>query len=452
MSSSAGGIRVLDTWCEYFTPEGYPYYFNTVSGETTWEAPSEFPSLYTSSDPATCVSPELLEHNSVRPAAALNKRQSSFQPLEKLAISERRPAADSNTSRSTDSEPKVTDEIVGDKSKTEPRDVDKVPPVAGPLPAHGHLVIRDENDQEVLELEADDYFEDNGRSYYMADEDSEWGVPKHYVLGTRVLVCAIAVALIWCTSLSLSAGIAAFFITSPNSNEIFRTWDVTYHIAREEKHAHELCADEQIARCNTALNTTAYSMKAASEVAQARNTETVAAVSLTTALCQTAQLSIFTSTQKWIELSPTSNILRYLNCSAADQANLRLMFGDVGQVANTQYSLNELYARQQEALLAQTAASINNWTLYNQQYFGLKGVELSNVALNMEQLSLPTVQLINMTLPEYALQTGNLTACIVQPAGCPWGRSVVAQYHDLELAANKTYKALSAIAQKNYQT
>ena len=73
----------------------------------------------------------------------------------------------------------------------------------------------------------------------------------------RLMICILAISLLWVTSLQIAIGIVDTYISAPSMNAVIVSCENSYNILSDEKDAFGECVARQLEDCNTEL-TTAY--------------------------------------------------------------------------------------------------------------------------------------------------------------------------------------------------
>ena len=81
----------------------------------------------------------------------------------------------------------------------------------------------------------------------------------------RVIVCMLAVSMLWLTSLQVAIGIMDAYISTPTMTAVIKSCDHSYKVVSEERTAFGECVAVQLTNCNTEL--TASFMEEKSKVA-----------------------------------------------------------------------------------------------------------------------------------------------------------------------------------------
>lgn len=74
------------------------------------------------------------------------------------------------------------------------------------------------------------------------------------IIGNRLIVCLLALALLWMTSLQNAISIINVFIRTPRLNTVISVCQRSYNSISEEKKFFGECVDSQLAHCNRGLN------------------------------------------------------------------------------------------------------------------------------------------------------------------------------------------------------
>ena len=86
-----------------------------------------------------------------------------------------------------------------------------------------------------------------------SDEDER----NSRIFCNRVIVCMLAVSMLWLTSLQVAVGIMDAYISTPTMTAVIKSCDHSYNVVSEERIAFGECVAVQLTSCNTQL-TTAY--------------------------------------------------------------------------------------------------------------------------------------------------------------------------------------------------
>lgn len=72
--------------------------------------------------------------------------------------------------------------------------------------------------------------------------------------GNRMIICTIAVTLIWMTTLRMAVGLVDMFITAPSATHVWNTCSFSKDVVEDQSEFYEVCANKQVDTCNNDLS------------------------------------------------------------------------------------------------------------------------------------------------------------------------------------------------------
>jgi WW domain len=287
------------------------------------------------------------------------------------------------------------------------------------------------------------------RRFSQADEDDEFVLPARWVVLTRVMVCALAIAFLWITTLAYSRAIAGVFVDVPRTSEVIRTWDVAIDITRLEKRWHNLCADVQVNQCQNRLDAQINQYTRETINRQQRNRQVLQSTEVSSAKCNSASVRLYENFVKYVDID-VSRVSWLPECSLEERQKVLELTGDIGAVGSNTYALSADFARATSRIMDRNLESIRNRTAYDKAYVTDKTGELGNVAVNIRGVSAPHIGKINAAFNVTAALE-QYTACVAKlnDPNCPQA-GVMDTYKGIEQSLNNSYKALDRIARANY--
>ena len=269
-------------------------------------------------------------------------------------------------------------------------------------------------------------------------------MPYRYVFLSRLAIVTVAVILLWSTSLNIATGIATLFLQSPSAREVVRSWGVAAQVTTFERRAHITCGQTQITQCATRLNATVDRLAAESLATSKANENTAGDANSKAATCQSAQVSMYAATQKWVKVDSVGHVILWLpGCSNDERVKVQQLIGDIGEVSSNAYALNAGYTREVSAVASQTIQSINNRTVYDVNYVQDKLSFLNVLAFSLKVPSDIFKAAILAAYDGIKSLVNMLVTCLARADGnCIWGPSLVEQYRILERQFVQAYNDL----------
>lgn len=95
------------------------------------------------------------------------------------------------------------------------------------------------------------------------------------IFNNRVIVCLLAVSLLWMTSLQIAIGIMDAYVSAPSMSSVIAGCDHSYHTVQDQRTVFGECVARQLIACNTELTTAYIEEKARVAANEADNAATL---------------------------------------------------------------------------------------------------------------------------------------------------------------------------------
>jgi len=248
------------------------------------------------------------------------------------------------------------------------------------------------------------------------------------VLAIRVSVTFLAVVLLWVSSLTVAENIVSLGIQGPTTSQVVETWDLVINLAINEYDSYVACVDRQTTYCNQVLNQTLAQLEAQTAQYAQDNSNTVYQNKIASQNCNNNYLKLIYAMNNWTAACPNNNCTIYYDhtkCTQNEIDAVKLTLNDASQVKSQVYVINQQYARSQGVFADNAVSSVQNYSDYNANYFGLtKLAQLNSIVVNVNGLSV-NAKLNIQAQVDLSSQLNTMIQCLsVNPATaalCPGG-------------------------------
>jgi hypothetical protein len=245
-------------------------------------------------------------------------------------------------------------------------------------------------------------------------------VPRLWGGAMRAVICGLAVGLLWCTTLNISRGIAVLFIPSPDTRVIFESWKTVSAVAQVEHNGHISCAETAARLCQMQQDATvAAALNATS--GRTHNLQVATDIGNAASECVSAVKVVFTEVADWIAADVQHTLNWTGACSDDEEAQLlqALGAGEAG-ARSTSYSVSKQYVDNNNNTWNILQAQMEARAKYDRDYLANKTALFR--ALVPQIGGLPdayfraAVNLLNVSVP---LPAGIAIGCITNGSYCP---------------------------------
>eukprot|EP00966_Prymnesium_polylepis_P261996 6052268-Prymnesium_polylepis.1 len=221
--------------------------------------------------------------------------------------------------------------------------------------------------------------------------------PRHYFY--RALVCALAVALLWSSSLSVSRYVAASFVTVPPVNEVFTMCKRTYAEVKRQKAAHMSCTARQMQQCDARLARQLEDETRRSRTDALANRGVVRRAVELKQRCTAQQLATLDAIEHLQQASvPLVWSADRGACSADELQRAQAVVGDIGVVRDRAMSVASKYAQDVQLLQSLALTGIEARMDYDTQYVAAKTEALRALPGQLRSISRRQAQAMRAAL------------------------------------------------------
>jgi len=208
------------------------------------------------------------------------------------------------------------------------------------------------------------------------------------VLLHRALVCTMAVALLWSTSLSVSQYLTGLFVAVPPVNEVVGVCRHTYSEVHRQKAAHSSCAARQMDQCDRRLAAQMDAEARRSRQSAEANRATVRVAVQMKQECASQQMATLGAVERLQQAGVALVWTRDESaCSADERERAQAVVGDIGVVRDRALSLASGYTRDVQLLQALAFSGIDARIEYDAGYFERKTSALHQLPHELQSIA-----------------------------------------------------------------
>ena len=275
---------------------------------------------------------------------------------------------------------------------------------------------------------------------------------KDKSLYNRLLLCVLAICLMWCTSLKVASTFAGVFIQTPDLKDVYSSCNRAFDVTNDQRTSYVSCVEVQLGYCYMNLQSAADREAARVEKAREDNAVVVADARQNQIQCSSSFTSTRLSLQEWAKGG--SSLPYRPGCSAEDRNTIGDNVGDVSAVRSEAFGITTKYSEESDSTVGRLsdyavirarydANYMDNKTQYMQDDFEsfVDGINFPDVSMNVSFKTLfPNVDdLIKCVSPK-------------RPPGGPYSHSCPLQEwgaYDYLYYSQSQYKTLMDDARAN---
>ena len=171
----------------------------------------------------------------------------------------------------------------------------------------------------------------------------------------RMLLCIVAIAANWGTTLGIAKGFAARVIDVPSLDFVTSTCKAAYGVVKDERASHSKCVETQLSQCNTKLDRTTKKEDVRVEKLTKHNEDVVRRIEEVATNCSKSYTTLRFALEDWT--ANGGEIPLRTNAASSSSADLVCSPKDEGLFNQTMLGTQNTLALQTEALQMATAYS-----------------------------------------------------------------------------------------------
>ena len=238
----------------------------------------------------------------------------------------------------------------------------------------------------------------------------------------RLLMCCLAICLLWMTTLQVSVAIVSQQIPVPTIDSVIDSCSFAYSVIEVQREHYSACVDRQLTVCAVQYNK-AY-LTESDRVAQAEVSNSFLTRSFQTVVsnCSSSLLHAKQSLKAWSEGGVGYSLPFYPNCSTSDRQKVLNIIGSSssGQSKASLYDTAEDYSTLSDTTASHFSSYASALAAYNAEYVNNKTKHLQmQVQSLVSNVSVPHMLKLNHSLqPIYSIMVYIHTYihCIFKPS------------------------------------
>jgi hypothetical protein len=228
----------------------------------------------------------------------------------------------------------------------------------------------------------------------------------------RMAVCALAILLLWSTTLTLAQQIVSSTTVVPSFTSVYKTCKFAYNEVTVQQRWYEECAENQLAACAaTRQESLQQGVKRLSEE-QAHNTAVYEAIEHFQTTCSSNIGELFTALESHSSQIPSALVYQK-TCPATLRARLQAKLGDRAATSTSTLDTSEEYVKSSHSAISSLSDYATTLSAYNQAYLSNKTSRIKHgLAEQVNDVSATHIAAFNATLRALTTQVEQLVACI----------------------------------------
>ena len=188
---------------------------------------------------------------------------------------------------------------------------------------------------------------------------------KH--LRNRMKLCALAICLMWLSSLRVAVYFASFAMEIPTFHLLYKSCKGAFLVTLEERDQYSRCASVQIDQCFNTLETMIGSEKNRANQSSLLNSDTVLHARQSRDQCNSVYISLQQSLETWVnngQSLPFDNT----TCSLDDQHNIMRTLGGYDAALSVAYDLSEKFTVESQDTVQRLTQYAKRRAVYDETY------------------------------------------------------------------------------------
>jgi hypothetical protein len=229
----------------------------------------------------------------------------------------------------------------------------------------------------------------------------------------RLIVCTLAVTMLWTTSLQISTAIATWIVPVPLLSVVVDHCRFAYHETNDHKKKYEQCVNFQVATCKLNLNKASELEISRVSAMETANALFLAQFTSTVGNCSTSVQNAKLITNAWLSGGSLYSIPYLSTCSVDDRTSMQSLLGDESASKSSKLTTVSNYITDSDSRVARMAAYSKDLLQYNEEYLLNKTSSIKFTMLSLtDNISVNQVLQLNQTLQDVQASINELMACI----------------------------------------
>ena len=254
-------------------------------------------------------------------------------------------------------------------------------------------------------------------------------------LKNRMLMCALAVCLMWATSLRVAVIVVSFFIEVPPLESVVDSFKSAYQVTLDEKDRFAQCADVQIQQCDDELLEASYKEIKRVNVTTALNQDIVDAARKVQNDCSSAYTSLRYAIEAWVDAGHFLPYMDNSTCSAEDLSRLTSSVGDISEVRSEALSVSLGYSADSQSTVRRLAEYAELRAAYDAEYINNHTLKVQGELMAFAgEIEMPALN-VDKVFEDIQVDVDSLISCVsprsVDAGECPTFRGAQERLDDI---------------------
>ena len=222
------------------------------------------------------------------------------------------------------------------------------------------------------------------------------------VFAYRALICTLAIALLWSTSLSVARSVTQAYVSSPSFDGVVLECQQAYDEVKRQRGAHLQCTRRQLAQCDDSLGAALDAETRRTHTAAAANGALVNAALERQEGCAQRRLQALVSLQ---QLQAAGVALRWRrdwrseSCPSERLERARALVGDMSVATGEAMDVASGYAREMSMLHSLSLDRLDARVGYDDRYVREKGDALRSLPRALDDVSSEQARGLDLSPP-----------------------------------------------------
>jgi len=295
----------------------------------------------------------------------------------------------------------------------------------------------------------------------------------YYLLCNRLLLCSVAVCLLWATSLQICMGIVGVNINVPLLSSVTESCEFALHKVNQQREQYKQCAEIQLLNCQKQLDRSYTAERSRVDATERQNELFRVQVDHIVAKCTTSYQMAIQTINAWTAANPhpTKQELvpyYYSNCSAPHRSQVHSLIGTSSAAVtskNTVIRQSEQYSKSVDDTVFRLVDYTDSLSAYNNEYIHNKTSRLKLLSEKiLLDISAPRITSLGVSFDPVRTLLDHLLACATLSDNtnnnnnnnnnnqCPYEASFYDVYDKLSSATNARLQGISLVMQDIEET
>lgn len=305
----------------------------------------------------------------------------------------------------------------------------------------------------------------------------------YYLLCNRLLLCSVAVCLLWATSLQICMGIVGVNINVPLLSSVMESCEFALHKVNQQREQYKQCAEIQLLNCHKQLDRSYTAERSRVDATERQNELFRVQVDHIAANCTTSYQMAIQAINVWTTANPNPTKQEqelvhppyyyfFSNCSASHRSQVQSLIGTtttsssaaaVVTTKNTVIRQSKQYSKSVDDTVFRLVDYTDSLSAYNNEYIHNKTSRLKLLSEKiLLDISAPRIASLGVSFDPVRILLDQLLACATlsdtssinnnNNNQCPYEASFYDIYDKLSSTTNARLQGISLVMQDIQET